>query len=111
MVHAVAQTPATQKGSADVQSALDVHVLFGFVGWQAPLVHVNPALHRDDALQPGRHCPLSHTSPAAHWFDDLHTLVAAWHEPVTHWSPLEQSAVVVHGQGPFVPPQVTQAFS
>jgi hypothetical protein len=85
-VQAAAQTPAMQNGSADLQSALDLHVLFG-LGWQAPLVQVNPALHPlgvADALQPGKHCPLSQMSPEAHWLEDLQTLVAAWHAPATH---------------------------
>lgn len=82
-MHAAAQTPDTQNGSEDLQSALDVHVSVA-LGWQAPLVHVNPVAHGATFEQPGTHCPSSQTAPAAHSFEYLQTLVAAWHEPATH---------------------------
>jgi hypothetical protein len=63
----------------------------------------------DEPAQLGTHCPSSQTSAAEHWFEDWQTVALGSHAPATHWSPLEQSVVLVHGQGPFVPPQVTQA--
>lgn len=110
-MQAAAQAPDTQKGSAALQSALDLHALAG-LGWQVPLVHVNPALHPADVVpvQLATHCPSSQTSDAAHWFEAVQTVAAGSQAPATHWSPVEQSEVAVQGQGPFVPPQVTQAF-
>jgi hypothetical protein len=109
LVQAATQVPATQNGSADVQSAFDLHAAVA-LGWHVPLVHVSPAGHVDDVVQPGTHCPLSQRSPAAHWFEYLQTAALGWHAPATHWSPFEQSVVLVQGHGPFVPPQVMQAF-
>jgi hypothetical protein len=102
--------PPTQYGSADLQSALVVHVEPG-LGTHTSFVHVEPAGHDalPPVLQPGKHRPPAHTSPEAHWFENLHTAVLGSHEPATHRSPFEQSEVCVHGQGPFVPPQVTHA--
>jgi hypothetical protein len=41
----------------------------------------------------------------------MQTLVLGWHDPATHKSPFEQSELLAQGQGPLVPPHVTQAFS
>jgi hypothetical protein len=108
-VQAEAHAPDTQNGSPALQSALDLQVFAG-AGWQVPFVHVNPVAHVP-VVQLGTHCPSSQTSVGAHWFEDLQVLVAGSHAPATHWSPVEQSVVLVQGQGPFAPPQVTQAFS
>jgi hypothetical protein len=41
----------------------------------------------------------------------LQTVELGSHDPEMHWSPFAQSAALEQGQGPALPPQVTQAFS
>jgi hypothetical protein len=41
----------------------------------------------------------------------MQMLVLGSHDPAMHASPFEQSELLAQGQGPPVPPHVTQAFS
>jgi hypothetical protein len=112
-VQAEVQEPATQYGSAALQSLFDLQPVPGF-GTQTPLLlQVEPVAQpplEEEGLQVGTQLPSSQTSPVGHWLVNLQTVVLGSQEPETHWSPLEQSLVVVQGQGPLVPPQVTQAL-
>jgi hypothetical protein len=113
-VQASAHVPPTQYGAEVVQVAFDVHIVPGF-GMHTPLFEqVDPVGQPEPDVAPpeqlGRHLPSSQTSPLGHWLVYVQMLEVGSQEPATHVSPLEQSLLVVHGQGPLVPPQVTQAF-
>jgi hypothetical protein len=83
------------------------------VGWQAPLVQVNPSAHGVDA-QPARHWPSAHTFPSPHSLENLHVFAGEVHEPPTHAWPLAQSVAAVaavQGHGPAEPPHASQVFA
>jgi hypothetical protein len=84
-----------------------VHVEPVGVGTQAPFTQVVPVPHEVDE-QSTTHWPLSHTSPAGQSLEYLHALAAAVHAPAAQTWPLAQSFAEAHGQGPFVPPHVSQ---
>jgi hypothetical protein len=114
-VHAEVHVPATQNGSDEVHSELDLQPVPG-AGAQTPLgEQVVPLPHVGAVMGPGvqvtKQLPSSQTSPLAHWLENLQTELPGSHDPATQESPLGQSLLVVQGQGPLVPPHVTQALS
>jgi hypothetical protein len=115
VVHAEVHDPATQNGSDPVQSALVVHVVPGG-GRQTPLAEqvappMQPVPLAGPTVHVGTHSPSSQTSPEAHWLEYLQTVELGSHEPPTQLCPLEQSELLLQGQGPAVPPHVTHALS
>jgi hypothetical protein len=99
-----AQAPATHF-SVGAHCALDVQPPAW--GWHAPFTHCVPEGHVSPFSQSPTHLPSAHTFPAPHSLEYLQVFDAAVHAPPEQTSPVVQSALLVQGQGPFVPPQAT----
>jgi hypothetical protein len=110
VVHAGVQVPATQTGVEPLQSALVLQPVPGLGSQTFLLLQVVP-VGQAPLVPPqlGSHLPSAQTSFDAHWLENLHTVVDGSQDPDTHTSPVEQSEFAAHGQGPLVPPQVTQS--
>jgi hypothetical protein len=91
------------------QPALFVHCEPVDDGWQVPCEsQVKPMGQGIDDEHSATHWPLSQTLPGAQSLLYVQTLPDAVHVPLEHTRPEPQSPFVVHGQGPFSPPHVTQ---